>query len=99
MFSMRKTDLGKSPLGEGIGISFVEGEGGGGGFTTMKPDTDLVSCPRKPAGLVNEWEHRQGRSIGGPFQQIQTLLVVNELDIAPVNAFSSILLLHDSCLA
>lgn len=53
----------------------------------------LVGSPGHAAGFINEGEHCQVGVDRGPLQQVQTILVVNELHIAPVNALSSIFLL------
>ncbi len=53
----------------------------------------LVGSPGHAAGFINEGEHSQVGVHRGPLQQVQAVLVVNELHIAPVNALSSIFLL------
>ena len=54
----------------------------------------LISGPRHSAGLINEGEDSQAGIDRGPLQQVQAILVVNKLHIAPVNALSSILFLQ-----
>ena len=54
----------------------------------------LIGGPGKTTGFVDEGEDRQSRCAGGAFQQIQALLVVDELHIAPVDALPGILLLQ-----
>ncbi len=53
----------------------------------------LVSSPGHAAGFIYEGEHSQVGVDRGPLQQVQTVLVVDELHIAPVNALSSIFFL------
>jgi len=53
----------------------------------------LVGSPGHAAGFINEGEHCQVGVDRGPLQQVQAVLVVNELHIAPVDALGSVLLL------
>ena len=75
---MRRTD--KSILPKGLVCDYMKAY--------------LVGGSRHSAGLINEGEDSQGGVDWGPLQQVQTLLIVDELHIAPVNTLSSILFLR-----
>ena len=66
----------------------------GGGKAQTAAATYLISCSGHAAGFIDEGEHSKRGVDRGSLQQVQAILVVYELHIAPVNALSSILLLH-----
>ena len=59
------------------------------------PAAYLVGGSGHTAGLINQGEDSQRGVDWGPLQQIQADLIVYELNVAPVNALSSILLLQN----
>ena len=65
-----------------------------GGKEQIAAAAYLISCSGHAASFVNEGEHSKGRVDWRPLQEVKAVLVVYELHIAPVNALSSILLLH-----
>ena len=61
----------------------------------MLANLHLVGGAGQAAGLVDEREDGHGGRSRAALQQIQAVLVVDELNIAPVDALLRILLLHE----